>query len=328
MRQGLTVLAVALAMGVSVQASAQARSADADTVTAPLVTRELEDPPEEPPGGSEADIADGVATLTSEDGDGSQGDGGDGARGDAANDGAADNGAGQQQGADSSSSTPAGSGDASGPPARRTVTQEEYNRLFDRCRTGEYRDNLLISCVAALPDVAEDADPSTPGQQQPQVTVAQVRQRAIAQIRMNAPDIGASPCLATPGACRGTVGVPVWLWVGDGTGSLPSKSATASAGRFTITATAKVSKVKWSLGDGQTTICTGVGSKYDAQRDGWASPACGFDSGWTQAGSYTLTASYVWEISWTGDDTGSATQIQSSTEQVTVGELQSVVTTG
>ncbi|WP_415830733.1 hypothetical protein [Janibacter anophelis] len=39
-----------------------------------------------------------------------------------------------------------------------------------------------------------------------------------------------------------------------------------------------------------------------------------------------MTASYVWEIAWSGDQTGTATQTMSSTRQVSVGELQSVVT--
>lgn len=176
--------------------------------------------------------------------------------------------------------------------------------------------------------------PSTPGATgvpagqkppaRPQVTVAQVRQSAVDQITMVAPEIGASPCLADPASCKGTVGVPVWLWVGDGNGALPSESATATAGPYSITATAKVSKVKWSLGDGQSTVCSGTGTKYVSDVHGWSSPHCGFERGWKEAGMYTLTASYVWDISWSGDQAGSATQTMSSTQQVTVGELQAV----
>ncbi|WP_084450389.1 hypothetical protein [Janibacter indicus] len=83
--------------------------------------------------------------------------------------------------------------------------------------------------------------------------------------------------------------------------------------------------MKWSLGDGQTTVCSGTGTKYDEAAHGWSAPECGFEHGWKKAGTYTLTATYVWDISWSGDQTGSATQLMSSTQQVTVGELQSVV---
>lgn len=85
--------------------------------------------------------------------------------------------------------------------------------------------------------------------------------------------------------------------------------------------------MKWSLGDGQTTVCEGTGTPYDKDVHGWSAPDCGFEAGWKAAGTYTLTESYVWEISWSGDERGSATQTLSSTEQVTVGELQSVATT-
>lgn len=231
------------------------------------------------------------------------------------------------QGGDGGSDESAGTSQESSGPTRRTVSDEEYWELWERCRRGPSLDALSIQCVAALPDREGDA-PAPDAPDAPAVTVEQVRESAIAQIDMGAPDIGASPCLTAADACRGTVGVPVWLWVGDGTGSLPSDSGTATAGPYTITATAKVSKVKWSLGDGQSVACHGVGTKYDPQRDGWSSPDCGFDAGWKQSGTYTLTASYVWEISFSGDATGSMTETLSSTEQVTVGELQSVATTG
>jgi hypothetical protein len=57
-----------------------------------------------------------------------------------------------------------------------------------------------------------------------------------------------------------------------------------------------------------------------------SAPECGFEHGWKKPGTYTLTATYVWQVAWTGDETGSMTQDMSSTQQVTVGELQSVAT--
>ncbi|QBF44989.1 hypothetical protein [Janibacter limosus] len=57
-----------------------------------------------------------------------------------------------------------------------------------------------------------------------------------------------------------------------------------------------------------------------------SAPECGFEHGWKKPGTYTLTATYVWQVAWTGDETGSVTQDMSSTQKVTVGELQSVAT--
>lgn len=210
-------------------------------------------------------------------------------------------------------------------PSERLVSREEWAVLLQDCMRGPNNDNLSPTCTADLPGILPDpTDPAAPPP--PAVTVAQVRESAISRITMGAPKIGASPCLADPASCQGTVGVPVWLWVGDGNGQLPSDSATATAGPYSITATAKVSTVKWSLGDGQTTVCSVTGTKYSEAAHGWSAPECGFERGWKKAGTYTLTATYVWDISWSGDQTGSATQTMSSTQQVTVGELQAVVT--
>ena len=157
----------------------------------------------------------------------------------------------------------------------------------------------------------------------PRVNVEDVREEATDQIRLSAPDLKASPCLAG-GGCKGTVGVPVWLWVGDGS-SLPSDSASASAGPYTVNVNAQVRQVEWSLGDGQTTICSGSGTPYDKATHGWSAPECGFEKGWQKAGTYTLTASYVWDVDWSGSVTGSDSQTMSSTQQVTVREIQTTV---
>lgn len=231
--------------------------------------------------------------------------------------------------------TPAGptSGPTSGPSAQRPasvpakpLTAEQKRRLAagsDACRGAS-------GVLGSAPDVCQPADAGpqiVPAGQpaRPRVTATQVRERAVDQIRMTKPEIGASPCLADAANCTGTVGVPVWLWVGDGNGELPSDSAEATAGPFTIRATAKVSEVKWSLGDGQSTVCSGTGTAFNADEHGWSAPDCGFKSGWKKAGTYTLTASYVWDLSWSGDQTGSTTQTMTSTQQITVREIQTVV---
>lgn len=209
------------------------------------------------------------------------------------------------------------------------MTEEQRARIVaegNSCVGAQVASGAAVAgCFGSAP-ATNDAPAGQPAQ--PPVTVASVRQEAVDKITLTKPDLQASLCLANADSCKGTVGVPVWLWIGEGEGDLPSESASASAGRFSIQATATVSKVKWSLGDGQSTVCSGTGTKYVSDVHGWSSPHCGFESGWKQAGTYTLTASYVWDISWSGDQTGSTTQTMSSTQQVTVSELQSVVTSG
>lgn len=162
-------------------------------------------------------------------------------------------------------------------------------------------------------------------QAKPRKTKAQALKEVTAELKLTKPQIGSSAC-STDDACTGTVGVPVWLWADEGDGQLPSASASAVAGAWDIHARTEVVKVKWSLGDGQTTVCSGTGTEYDPEVHGWSTPDCGFAEGWTEPGTYTLTATYVWRISWSGDETGTQTETMSSSREVTVGELQSVVT--
>lgn len=167
---------------------------------------------------------------------------------------------------------------------------------------------------------------TTTRQRPPRVRVSrdEVRKKAVDKITPTAPELGASPCLASSNGCTGTVGVPVWLWAENG-GELPSDTASATAGPYTVRATGKVKQVKWSLGDGQETVCTGAGTVFNPDTHGWSAPDCGFETGWKKAGNYTLTATYVWEVSWSGDVNGSTTRELSASEDITVREIQSVV---
>ncbi len=229
----------------------------------------------------------------------------------------------ESQGGGSSSagsSAPKGGGSSSaGSNAQPVVLTPEQKAAQEAASTackgvtaiaGEVPEECMVAAV-----------PNAPAQ--PRVSVADVREKATDQITLSAPDLKASPCLAG-GGCKGTVGVPVWLWVGDGS-SLPSDSASASAGPYTVNVSAKVRQVEWSLGDGQTTICSGSGTPYEKATHGWSAPECGFEKGWQKAGTYTLTASYVWDVDWSGSVTGSDSQTMSSTQQVTVREIQTTV---
>src|SRR5699024_3687380 len=148
------------------------------------------------------------------------------------------------------------------------------------------------NCDGCVPLMACQPDePEQEAEDAPTVTREAVFERAVDQIRLTPPTIGASPCLASADGCMGTVGGPVWLSVEDG-GELPSESAEASAGPFSVRAEATVSRVTWSLGDGQSTVCDSAGTVFNPDVHGWSAPDCGFETGWKQAGTYTLTATY------------------------------------
>lgn len=243
--------------------------------------------------------------------------------------------AGSTSGAGSSSSGAAapsgngggGGGSGAGSNARPVVLTAEQKAL---AAAGGIACTGVTVTTGDVPAQCRPAAPAPSGggggRPAPRVTVAQVREKAADQIKLTKPDLKASPCLSG-GGCTGTVGVPVWLWVGDGS-TLPTDSASASAGPYTVNVEAKVREVKWSLGDGQSTICQGSGTAYDKAVHGWSAPDCGFESGWSKAGTYTLTASYVWDVNWSGSVTGADSQTLSSTQEVTVREVQTTVTTG
>lgn len=154
----------------------------------------------------------------------------------------------------------------------------------------------------------------------PTVTPAQVAQMAVSQLPLRRPKIGSAPC--TTAGCKGTVGVPVWVW----TEPWRPLTASATAGPFTVTATARISSVHWNLGEGGTVVCDTAGTEYKVAY-GFRAPDCGRANGYQKAGSYKIGATYNWAISWTGAAAGSMTiQTTSSTPAFTVSEYQAVVT--
>ncbi|KUM97387.1 ATP/GTP-binding protein [Streptomyces yokosukanensis] len=159
----------------------------------------------------------------------------------------------------------------------------------------------------------------------PRVDPRTLALEAVKKMRLLGPDI-ASPRAAG----RYTVGVPMWMWVNQDATTYGPQSATASAGAVTVTATAKVSKIVWQMGDGSTVTCTGPGTVYQGS-DGMAdSPTCGHRYTTTSAGAggtFQLTATSTWAIDWQVNgrgETGQLTEVRQSQVQVAVGELQAV----
>nr|WP_107905383.1 ATP/GTP-binding protein [Streptomyces chartreusis] len=182
-----------------------------------------------------------------------------------------------------------------------------------------------------------DGDPATldnavavgvePGDDVPVVDPAVLAQQAVDKMKLAGPDI-ASP----QGAGRYVVGMPMWMWVDESPTAFGPNSASASAGGVTVTATAKVTKIDWSMGDGSTVTCAGPGTKYTASYGKQESPTCGhtYDrvSASKPAGRYAVTATSTWAINWQvaggGGETGQLTETRQTTAQVAIGELQVV----
>ncbi|MFI6357989.1 ATP/GTP-binding protein [Streptomyces sp. NPDC050743] len=158
----------------------------------------------------------------------------------------------------------------------------------------------------------------------PQVDPQELAQRAVDSMTLLGPDI-ASPRAAG----KYTVGVPMWLWVNQSATTYGPNTASASAGGITVTATAKVSKIVWQMGDGASVTCNGPGKPYQASDSLAQSPTCGHvyskTSASAQNGKCQVTATSTWAINWQGGgQAGQLTEVRQTNVRVAVGEVQVV----
>lgn len=127
-----------------------------------------------------------------------------------------------------------------------------------------------------------------------------------------------------------TVGVPMWLWVDQGPTTYGPNAASATAGGVTVTATAKVSSIKWDLGDGSAPVtCNGPGTAYKAEYGMKESPDCGHlfrtTSTGKTGGKFHGTATSTWQVTWQvngAGENGTFTEVRESDFAVAVGELK------
>lgn len=138
------------------------------------------------------------------------------------------------------------------------------------------------------------------------------------------------PDITSPRATgRYVVGVPMWMWVNQSATTYGPNTASASAGAVTVTATAKVTKIVWRMGDGATVTCAGPGTPYTGSAGMAESPTCGHVYAKTSAGvpggKYEVTAMSTWTIDWQGGGaSGQLTEMRQSEVQVAIGEVQVV----
>lgn len=67
---------------------------------------------------------------------------------------------------------------------------------------------------------------------------------------------------------------------------------TASAGGYSVTATGRVTRVVWSMSDGQTVACSTPGTSYADSFGVAPSPDCGYR--YSRQGTYTVSATSCW----------------------------------
>lgn len=220
-------------------------------------------------------------------------------------------------------------GSSSGSGAENAAAaQRRFDAAFDRysSQLGRYNE-----CVAANPGGC-GAAPNPPPLIEtlptvPTVTPAQAGGIAVARLRLPtvAPGIGPSPDLNR--WKMAAVGYPLWLWADGRTNVGPVSDSVVG---MTVTIDARVTRMTFSMGDGQTVECAGTGTRWTSSVEpGQKSSTCGYT--YTKAslpvGPYTVRAVAYWAVRWTaGGQSGVINVPVGATAQLPVGELQSVIT--
>lgn len=172
-------------------------------------------------------------------------------------------------------------------------------------------------------------DPPAPAAAGP--TPRQVAEIAIEEMNLAAIEIGIVP-EPRPGFI-GIVGQPVWMWAADpGPSTVGPITTSASAGGITVTATARIHDITWTMGDGATVVCTGPGTPFTDALAGQESPDCGHVYTMSSAGLpddvFTVTATSDWVIDWEGAGQTGTIRLDDleRSVQIAVGEAQVLVT--
>jgi hypothetical protein len=129
---------------------------------------------------------------------------------------------------------------------------------------------------------------------------------------------------------RSYVGVPIWMWATTPTPETYGPyEVTETLGGITITATARVTSIIWTMGDGSTVACATAGTPYEASLGFAESPNCGYRyttvSTGQPDGRFPITATSQWTMDWAvGATTGTLETTRTAATSVEIRELQSV----
>ncbi|MDH6115649.1 hypothetical protein P3T36_007266 [Kitasatospora sp. MAP12-15] len=142
----------------------------------------------------------------------------------------------------------------------------------------------------------------------------------------------ADPAITTApnSGSTGLIGMPVWMWATVSPTTWGPNTATADAGGDSVTATAHVTSMAWTMGDGHTVTCSSAGTPYNASYGGHASPDCGYTYTNTSANQphaqFHITATAAWTVDWTGGGRqGQFALTRTSGADVAIAEAQAVV---
>lgn len=197
---------------------------------------------------------------------------------------------------------------------------------------GGRRDGAIYECTNVLDDRSTRGrfwlpTPGAPGDEPIEVTPppdpAELARDAIARMRLSAIEIGIVPEDAEGRV--GIIGMPTWMWVADpDEHTVGPITRTASSAGYTVTATARLDRIVWTMGDGSTVTCRGSGTPYTDAAGDSPSPTCGHT--YTTSGKRTVGATSHWNIAWRGiGQTGTIPMTFTQSTTITMGEVQVLV---
>ncbi|MGY4770432.1 hypothetical protein ACXC9Q_26270 (plasmid) [Kribbella sp. CWNU-51] len=151
--------------------------------------------------------------------------------------------------------------------------------------------------------------------------------RAIGTMQLAPPQLRTAPGVGQVGL----VNMPVWLWVQKTENTWGPIERSASVPGLSVTVTARVKAVIWSMGDGNTIGCEGPGTPYTKAMGIKDSPDCGHRYKKTSRElancKYPVRARAQWDITWqsTLGDTGQISLTQEAGTQLRIGEAVPVL---
>jgi len=149
---------------------------------------------------------------------------------------------------------------------------------------------------------------------EPKGAAEQVARSLLAQMQLEPITMGMTPFGSDPVAL---VGLPVWMWVEQPTRTTWGPATIRAGG---VSLTAKVTSVRWDMGDGTKLDC-GLGTRWVYGDGAKSSPDCGHT--YVAQGTYTIRATSHWAARWSGyGRTGEIAINLSTSRKLPVGELQ------
>lgn len=181
------------------------------------------------------------------------------------------------------------------------------------CNGGDLGDQTTVLRDAPPPGFGAPPDPE------------ELARRALASIRLLPPRVAVAPRKSKG---PGLVGLPVWMWASPGDNYFGPLRASATDRGLTVSIGAKVDRIVWDMGNGRRVTCIGPGTPYSATgpRAGKTSPDCGYHAGYPKAGTYRVSATTYWTVTWRGGgESGEIPQTRNSgTVPIQINELQVV----